>query len=110
MLNDCKMTGKGFCPCPLENLAGSLSRKWTLTILVTIGNFGKLRFNEVQNKIGINSKTLSDRLKALEKINLLNKKVFTTIPPKVEYSLTKEGRTLRKAVIPLMNWAVKKQK
>lgn len=106
----CKMIGKGFCPILLEEVAGSLSRKWTLSILVTIGNFGKLRFNQLQEKIGVNSKTLSERLKELERMNLIKKKIFNEIPPRVEYSLTKEGIKLRKAVIPLMRWAEKKKK
>ncbi len=103
----CKMVGKGYCPCPLEQINERLSKKWTLSILVTIGNFSKLRFNSLQEKIGINSKTLSNRLKELEKMSLIERKLFHQIPPKVEYSLTKKGVKLRNAVIPLMNWAEK---
>jgi len=105
--NTCQMVGKGYCPCPLEDIAGALSKKWTLTILVTIGNFGTIRFNEVLSKIKINPKTLSDRLKELEQMNILKRKSYPEIPPRVEYSLTKKGSTLRKSTIPLMKWADK---
>jgi len=105
--NTCKMVGEGYCPCPLEQVNEKLSKKWTLSILVTIGNFNKLRFSQLQEKIGINSKTLSNRLKELEKLFLIKRKIFYQIPPKVEYSLTNKGVKLRNAVVPLMNWAEK---
>jgi DNA-binding HxlR family transcriptional regulator len=54
---------------------------------------------------GINSKTLSDRLKELEIHGLIKRKAYAEIPPRVEYSLTKKGTALRKAVLPLMKWA-----
>lgn len=107
---ECRMVGKGYCPCPLEGVAEALSRKWTLTILVTIGNFDKLRFNDLHARIGkITPKTLADRLKGLEAMALIRRKAYNEIPPRVEYSLTSEGRKLRHAVIPLMRWAAKQK-
>ncbi len=58
--------------------------------------------------IGISPKTLSIRLKELEKSGLINRKVFAEVPVKVEYSLTKEGIEVRDLIIPLMEWAYKK--
>ncbi|MBI2564415.1 helix-turn-helix transcriptional regulator [Candidatus Woesearchaeota archaeon] len=103
------MVGEGYCPCPLEGAAEVLSRKWTLSILVTIGNFKKLRFNNLLSKIKINPKTLTDRLKELEKMNLIKRTVYAETPLRVEYSLTKKGVSLRKATIPLMKWAIKEK-
>ena len=104
----CAMVGKGFCPCPLEDVAGALSGKWTLTILVTIGNFSTLRFNGLLSRIPkLNPKTLSNRLKDLEGMGLISRKVYAEKPPRVEYKLTKEGAHLRKAVIPLMKWVAR---
>lgn len=54
---------------------------------------------------GISPKTLADRLKELEDANIIKREAFAEIPPRVEYSLTKEGIELRNAVIPLMEWA-----
>lgn len=102
----CRMKGQGYCPRPLECAAAFLSKKWTLSILVTIGNFGKLRFNHVLGRIeGISQKILSERLSELEKQKLIRRTVFLEKPPRVEYDLTNKGKTLYKAVIPLMRWA-----
>jgi len=105
---ECRMIGEGYCPCPLEDAAGFISKKWTMSVLVTIGNFGTLRFNNLLSRIEkMSPKVLADRLKELEAANLVERKAYAERPPRVEYSLTKKGATLRKAVIPLMNWAVK---
>lgn len=105
----CKMKGvKGYCPRPLECAANFLSKKWTLSILVTIGNFGNLRFNHVLDRVeGISAKMLSDRLGELEKQKLVKRTVFLEKPPKVEYELTQRGTTLYRAIVPLMEWAEK---
>jgi DNA-binding HxlR family transcriptional regulator len=54
---------------------------------------------------GISPTVLSDRLKELEKQGILSREVFAEIPPRVEYTLTKDGMDLREMIIPLMNWA-----
>ena len=61
--------------------------------------------NELEKKlVDVGPKTLSDRLKELENANLIKRQAFAEIPPRVEYSLTKEGIELRKALMPLMKW------
>lgn len=102
----CKMKGKGYCPKPLECAAAFLSKKWTLSILVTIGNFHTLRFNHVFDRVeGISPKVLSSRLAELEKQKLLKRTVYLEKPPRVEYSLNESGRKLYKAIVPLMEWS-----
>ncbi len=103
--NACRMKGNGYCPKPLEKAAAFLSKKWTLSIIVTIGNFGTLRFNDLLRRIGITQKTLSERLKELEQYNLVARSSFPERPPRVEYSLTSEGERVRKAVVPLLKLA-----
>ncbi|MBI2578867.1 MAG: helix-turn-helix transcriptional regulator [Candidatus Aenigmarchaeota archaeon] len=106
---ECKMVGGGYCPKPLEIAASFLSRKWTLSIIVTIGNFGSLRFNDLLRRIeGITQKTLSERLKELERHNIIIRRAFNEKPPRVEYSLTPNGHNVRKAVLPLLKLAEKK--
>ena len=64
---ECKMKGKGYCPRPLECATSFLSKKWTISLLFTIGNFNKLRFNHLFKRIeGISAKILSERLSELE--------------------------------------------
>ncbi len=107
--NECKMAGNGYCPKPLEQVASFLCKKWTLTIIVTIGNFGVLRFNDLLRRIdGITQKTLSERLKDLEEHNLISRKTFPEKPPHVEYSLTIKGKKLKEAVLPLYSFVESK--
>lgn len=83
---------------------GILSKKWALLIISAIGNNRKLRYNELEKKLEISPKTLADRLKELESTGLIKRETFAEIPPRVEYSLTKEGIELRNAIMPLMKW------
>ena len=104
----CKMKGSGYCPQPLESANSFLSRKWTISIITTIGNFKKLRFNDILSRVnGITGKTLADRLKELEKLKLIMRTAYKEIPPRVEYQLTPRGRQLLSAIVPLIKWASK---
>ena len=61
-------------------------------------------------KLGnISPKSLADRLKELEKTGLIKREVFAEIPPRVQYSLTQDGIEFRDSMIPLMEWASKKE-
>lgn len=94
------------CVCPLGKVMEMISKKWALLIINMIGNNQKARYKEIMESLtGINSKTLSDRLKELEKHGLIKRVAFAEIPPRVEYSLTKDGVELAEAVLPLMQWA-----
>ncbi len=78
--------------CPIENIVAFLGQKWTMNILRHLSLKGVLRFNDFQKLMPeISPRTLSKRLKELEAENFINKKKFNTIPPKVEYTLTKKG-------------------
>jgi DNA-binding HxlR family transcriptional regulator len=93
------------CICPLGDLMDLISKKWALLVINTIGNYETLRYNEIMKNLnGINPRSLSDRLKELENAGLIKKEIFAEIPPRSEYTLTKDGKDLRKAIIPLMNW------
>jgi DNA-binding HxlR family transcriptional regulator len=97
------------CLCPLEGIIDIISKKWALLIVNAIGNHGKLRFNQLMEELkGISPKSLSDTLKRLEKEQLIGRESFAEIPPRVEYSLTKDGIELRNAVMPLLQWASKR--
>jgi len=103
----CKMrSATGYCPRPLEAASAFLSKKWTISIVITVGNFKKLRFNDIERRLeNITAKTLTERLKELEAEKIILRKAYSEIPPKVEYSLTKKGTLLMKALIPLIKWA-----
>jgi len=86
-----------------------ISKKWALLVINAIGNSQKIRYSEIRDTLGeINSKVLSDRLKELEEAGLIKREAYAEIPPRVEYSLTEDGKALRRAIVPLMKWAYMK--
>ncbi len=94
------------CPHILQRVMDSVGRSWTLVILGTLGNFGRLRFHELEAKLGrISPKTLSARLKEMEAAAFVRRESFAQVPPKVEYSLSPEGKELVEAIRPLVKWA-----
>ena len=91
--------------CPLCNIMNIVSKKWSLLIVNAIGNTTTIRYSEIKKNLRkINSKVLSDRLKELVQAEIINRKSKDSVPPHVEYSLTDKGRSLRKAIIPLLEW------
>ncbi|MFQ6053398.1 MAG: winged helix-turn-helix transcriptional regulator [Candidatus Bathyarchaeia archaeon] len=97
------------CFCPLEGVIDVIGRKWALLVVNAIGNYGKLRFKGLMEELkGISPKTLSDTLKRLQVIGLIRREAFSEIPPRVEYSLTDDGLEFRKAIVPLIRWAAKR--
>jgi DNA-binding HxlR family transcriptional regulator len=77
--------------CPVRRTLNILGGKWTLLILFQINN-RVIRYGELKRAIpGISEKVLIQELNSLIKNNLVIKKSFPEIPPKVEYSLTKKG-------------------
>lgn len=94
------------CICPLNGIIDTISKKWALLIINAIGNGGRLRFTEIRKTLkGIGPKTLSDILRELVEEGLVRRETFAEIPPRVEYSLTRDGVELRKAIVPLLRWA-----
>jgi len=94
------------CACVVGGAIDLIGKKWTMCIVVTIGNRPGIRFNQLQGLLdGISPRTLSDTLKSLESEGLVSRQAFAEIPPRVEYRLTLEGRKLLEAVAPLMAWA-----
>ena len=94
------------CTCVVGGVIDLIGKKWTMCIVVTIGNRPGVRFNQLQGLLdGISPRTLSDTLKSLELEGLVSREAFAEIPPRVEYRLTAEGQKLLEAVAPLMAWA-----
>ena len=94
------------CTCVVGGVIDLIGKKWTMCIVVTIGNRPGIRFNQLQALLdGISPRTLSDTLKSLEAEGLVSRQAFAEIPPRVEYRLTADGRKLLQAIAPLMTWA-----
>jgi DNA-binding HxlR family transcriptional regulator len=104
-----KRVSEHLCVCPVRGIIDVISKKWAFLIINALGNYEKLRFNGLMEHLeGVSPKTLSDTLKILEKEGLIEKESFNEIPPRVEYSLTENGKDLRKAIMPLIQWAAEK--
>ncbi|TIX90000.1 helix-turn-helix transcriptional regulator [Rhizobium sp. P44RR-XXIV] len=81
-----------------------ISGKWKGMILYRLLN-GTLRFNALKRELGdCSQRLLIKQLRELEEDGLIERKVFAVIPPKVEYSLTEEGRTLTPILLSLRDW------
>jgi DNA-binding HxlR family transcriptional regulator len=79
--------------------------KWTILVVVELGQ-GPRRFNEIRRALGsISQRMLTLTLRGLERDGLVTRTVFPTIPPKVEYELTKLGRSLLEPVSGIGLWA-----
>jgi DNA-binding HxlR family transcriptional regulator len=97
------------CLCPLEGIITVISKKWAILLITILGHHEKLRFNDLMNILeGISPKTLTDLLKELQKAGLVERESFPEIPPRVEYSLTDDGKELCEVIIPLVRWAEKR--
>jgi DNA-binding HxlR family transcriptional regulator len=95
-----------FCLCPLEGIINIIAKKWAILVISIIGHHEKIRFNDIMQRLdGISPRTLSDVLKDLRQANLISRESFAEIPPRVEYSLTDDGKKLCDAVLPLIRWA-----
>ena len=96
--------------CPLQGVIDIIGKKWALLVINEVGNHGRIRFNELKKELRfITSKTLTKTLKELEENRLVIRTVFNEIPPRVEYSLTDDGRELHKSIIGLLNWAANRE-
>ena len=98
-----KLTGE--CQSVREILA-RVGDKWTVLIVGLLGG-GPMRFSELRRAVdGISQKMLTTTLRILERDGLCTRKVFPTVPPRVEYELTALGRDLLFPVKALGDWAI----
>ncbi|MDR3235907.1 MAG: helix-turn-helix transcriptional regulator [Prevotellaceae bacterium] len=92
--------------CPIRDILSRLGDKWSLLILATLSANGTMRFNEIQKSIGdISQRMLSVTLRSLEKDGLVIRKIYSEIPPRVEYCLTPSGYGLMPHLESLVAWA-----
>jgi len=96
--------------CPIGGLLETLTRPWTLHILWTLSNNGPTRFGVLRRSVvGISSRVLTERLRALEEKGFLYRDYKPTIPPEVTYGLTKRVKDIQKVLADLGRLAQKWQ-
>jgi DNA-binding HxlR family transcriptional regulator len=91
--------------CPIRDVLDRLGDRWTLLVLMELQH-GTLRFSALKRRIeDISQRMLAQTLRQLEKDGLASRKVYPTIPPKVEYALTELGQSILKPIGQLIEWA-----
>ena len=90
--------------CSLKDVLDVIGGKWAMPIIYNLSK-GKMRFKEIERTIeGINTRMLVKELKNLEANGIVTRKVFATVPPTVEYALTKKGDKLLPSIKSLHKW------
>jgi DNA-binding HxlR family transcriptional regulator len=90
--------------CPVETTLLLIGDKWKVLILRDLID-GTKRFGELRKSIGsISQKMLTQQLREMEEDGLVERKVYAEVPPKVEYSLTEDGVSLKPILDSLSAW------
>jgi DNA-binding HxlR family transcriptional regulator len=93
--------------CPSRLVLERIADKWT-ALIIQILSKGTMRYSALQQQIGgISQKMLTQTLRSLERDGLVQRKVYPVVPPRVEYSLTRLGRTLIEPLRALCRWSEK---
>lgn len=94
------------CGDDMEAALASLEGRWKMKILAHLLGGSTLRFSELERAISkISQKMLIQQLRALEQDGLVSRTVHPQVPPKVEYSLTEDGRSLSNVFLALLDWS-----
>lgn len=94
--------------CKVDTALEILMGKWKHRILFELTKNDVMRFNELKRAIpGITQKMLTAQLRELEHHDIVVRKVYAQIPPKVEYSMTEYGNSLNPLLEAMNNWGIK---
>ena len=92
--------------CPVAMTVSLIGSKWKLLIMRNLLS-RPWRFNELQKNIdGISQKALTEALRSMEADGIVNRKVFPEVPPRVEYSLTELGESMRPIFQSMESWGL----
>lgn len=93
------------CFCPVTGVLETLANKYAMQVVCAVGAFGEARFSELQDAIpDASTSTLSARLDELEAEGIVTRHQYDEVPPRVEYTLTDDGRELCTRLLPLLAW------
>ena len=91
--------------CPFSYFIDLIRGKWILDIILLLKENDKMRFSDISFYLsGISEKVLAEKLRFLGEKKILEKTIYPTTPPKVEYELSKHGRELSKVLDNINNW------
>lgn len=90
--------------CPVETTLTLIGDKWKVLILRDLMQ-GTKRFGELKKSVGnVSQKVLTAQLRTMEESGLVNRKVYAEVPPRVEYSLTELGKSLKPILDSMRAW------
>jgi DNA-binding HxlR family transcriptional regulator len=91
--------------CPTRQVLDLIADKWTVLVIRRLAD-GTLRFAQLRRSVdGISQKVLTNILRSLERDGIVTRRIYASVPPKVEYSLTPLGRSLCDLVEGICGWA-----
>jgi len=98
------MTEKSKNRCPIRKAMEIIGKKWAVLIIYNLLS-GEKRFSDLENSLGkICPKMLSERLKELEELKLITRKIQPERPVKITYQLTQKGKGLSKIIKAMKKW------
>ena len=90
--------------CPVETTLTLIGDKWKVLVLRDLMG-GTKRFGELKKSIGsVTQKVLTAQLRAMEESGLVSRKVYAEVPPRVEYTLTETGYSLKPILDAMLDW------
>ena len=99
--------GKELPACPVETTLMLISDRWKVLIIRDLLG-GTKRFGELKKSVGsISQKVLTANLRSMEEDGLLTRKVYAEVPPRVEYTLTDTGYSLKPILDSMVEWGEK---
>src|SRR5438552_17386444 len=92
--------------CHAREVMARVGDKWSVYVMHVLGESKAVRFNELRSQVdGISQRMLTVTLRGLERDGMVARRVYPEVPPRVEYSLTPLGATLRQLVRGLVAWS-----
>src|SRR6478735_2063882 len=92
--------------CRAREMIVRVADKWSMYVIHVLASAGPLRFNEIRRRVdGVSQRMLTVTLRGLERDGLVQRSMYPEVPPRVEYSLTPLGSTLRDIVRELIDWS-----
>lgn len=101
---------KNLPDCPVETTLMLISDRWKVLIIRDLLD-GTKRFGEIKKSIGkVSQKVLTANLRSMEESGLLTRKVYPEVPPRVEYTLTQTGYSLKPILDAMVEWGTEYKK
>ena len=96
--------------CPVETCVQLIGSKWRLLIMRDLLMNESMRFGQLQRSVGkVSQKVLTSNLRDMEESGLVVRRVYPEVPPRVEYSLTETGKSLKPIIDAMWDWGTEYQ-